>query len=664
MCLVLPSAAEASNLPAGRLFAMGCVEDQGAPSNCEVPTSPGISNGEALATSRDGRFVWSGNSSGVLWAFKRGAGGSLTPSTCYGDAFSDCPAGNVLPDLSSVDALATSSDGRSLYAMDVQSIGSGRLHVLSVLPDGRLSGGPCFDVNNECGAPNALPGLANARDVTVSPDGRNVYLTSGSGTDRVLVFNRAASGSLTYAGCVGKLVSACGASNTAVGLESPSGVAVSPDGKNVYVASTGADFGGAADGAVASLTRSANGSLASNGCVEQTGAPSVCASNGGGLMDPVDIAATTNAVYVVSRDGFDAVDASVVTLPRVALGALAYGSCFATIGSAQCGAGRTIPGISNPFDVAVAPDGTTIHTTALGKAGGVQGAVATFARAANGALAPAGCIGQEASPEACTKSRVLQGGELAIGISPDGANVYAGTGDGVAYLGREVAPSCRNTTAVVPGAAASIPLGCSDLNLDALKHTVAGGPGHGKTGAITDSAGTVRYTPTPGYVGSDSLSVRALGGSLTSGLGVVAINVTNARPSLTRLGLSRKRFRRGRKLPKASAKAKVGAAIRFRLSEPVTVTLSFERIRAGRKVGRRCRAPRRGLRSRKKCKRYVKVKKTVRVKGKTGRNSVRFQGRLSRARRLKAGRYRLTATSRDKQGLRSTRRRATFTLLR
>lgn len=642
---------------------MGCVESQGAPSNCEVPTSPGIDNGEALVTSRDGRFVWTGSSGGVIWVFRRGAAGAPIAYTCHGDATSDCPAANVLPRLSSVDGLATSPDGRNLYAVDTGSGGSGRLHVLNVLPDGRLGDGGCFDIVNACGAPQSLPGLANATDVTVSPDGRNVYVAAGFGTDRVLVFGRGATGSLAYAGCVGNVAASCGAGNTAPGLASPSGVAVSPDGNNVYVASVGANFGGAADGAVASLKRNADGALEANGCVEQTGAPSTCTPNGGGLVDPFDIAATSNAVYVVSRDGFDGTNASVVTLPRAAGGTIAYGSCFASLGSSQCGAGRTLPGISNAFGLDVAPDGTTVHTTALG---GIddKGAVATFARAANGALAPAGCISQEASPEACTKSRVVQSGGEAIGISPDGANVYAGTGEGMAYLGREVAPTCRNAATVVPGGGTSVPLPCSDLNLDPLKRSLVSGPAHGKAGAISDGAGTVLYTPTPGYVGADSISFRALGGSLTSGVGVLSINVTNARPRVGRVGLSRKRFRRGRKLPKASRKAKVGSKIRFRLSEPATVTLAFERTRAGRRVGRRCKAPRPGLRSRKKCKRYIKVKKRVRVKGKTGRNSVRFHGRLSRGRRLKPGRYRLTATALDKQGLRSTRRRATFALVR
>jgi hypothetical protein len=128
--------------------------------------------------------------------------------------------------------------------------------------------------------------------------------------------------------------------------------------------------------------------------------------------------------------------------------------------------------------------------------------------------------------------------------------------------------------------------------------------------------------------------------------------------------LTRKRFRRGRKLARASRKAKVGTTIRFRLSEPARTTLSFERVLAGRRVGRRCKPPRRGLRSRKRCTRYRKIRKTIRLRGDTGGNSVGFQGRLSRRTRLNPGSYRLTVVANDRQGLRSRRKRVRFRLAR
>jgi hypothetical protein len=145
-------------------------------------------------------------------------------------------------------------------------------------------------------------------------------------------------------------------------------------------------------------------------------------------------------------------------------------------------------------------------------------------------------------------------------------------------------------------------------------------------------------------VGSDFLTFQAHGGSLNSNAATVTIDVTNVRPSVSRFRLTRKRFRRGRRLPRASRRrARVGTSIRFRLSEPARVTLSFERRR-----GRRFR----------------KVRTKIRVRCDTGGNSVRFQGRLSRRKRLPAGRYRVTIVARDRQGLRSKRRRARFRIVR
>jgi DNA-binding beta-propeller fold protein YncE len=662
--LALAGSAEASTLPAGRLFGFECAKASSDPYNCEIALSPRLDSGEAVAVSRDGRFVWAGGADGVLWVFRRGAQGRLTPYACH-DSGSSCPASNTIANLDSVDALAPSPDGRDLYALDIGSGGSGRLHVLHVQADGRLSDGGCFDQGSTCGAANSVPALANGGGVAVSGDGNDVYVAAGFGTDAVSIFSRAGNGSLTYDGCVKQTGSSTTCDSSADGLTGAHGIGVSSDGGNVYVASIGANFGGTADGAVAVLDRHDDGSLSENGCVEETGAPFACMSDGAGLVDPYALVATTNAVYIASRDGFDGARSSVTTLTRASGGGLSYGSCFAFTGSSQCGVGRAIPGIQNAFDIVIAPHGTTVHATALGGLTDT-GAVTTFTRAASGALSPVGCLGQFDSPESCSRTRVIESAGEALDISPDGASVYAGTASGLAVFGREVAPVCRDATATVPGRTTTVPLPCSDLNGDALSRLPVAGPAHGELGAaFDDAAGTVLYKPEAGYVGPDFLTFRARGGSLTSNVARLTIQVTNRRPSLTRLGLTRKRFRRGRKLPRASRRrARVGTKIRYRLSEPARVTFSFERVLAGRKVGRRCRPPSRRLRSHRRCRRYKRVRTRIRRHGGTGRNALSFQGRLSRRKRLRPGNYRLTVVAKDPQGLRSRRKRVRFTLLR
>jgi hypothetical protein len=108
------------------------------------------------------------------------------------------------------------------------------------------------------------------------------------------------------------------------------------------------------------------------------------------------------------------------------------------------------------------------------------------------------------------------------------------------------------------------------------------------------------------------------------------------KPKLSKLRLSAKRFRIGRKLVSASA-VKTGTNVRYTLSEAATVTLSFER---------------------------VAVKPALKFSGQAaGRRSIHFEGRLSRRKTLKPGVYRLTLRARDAAGNLSSRLRARVTVL-
>jgi hypothetical protein len=121
------------------------------------------------------------------------------------------------------------------------------------------------------------------------------------------------------------------------------------------------------------------------------------------------------------------------------------------------------------------------------------------------------------------------------------------------------------------------------------------------------------------------------------------------------------RFRLGRKLPQSSA-VRTGTTIRFRLSEAARVNYDFRRARPGRKVGRRCLAPTRARRGRPRCTRYVRSGSLMRS-AVLGPNLLRFQGRLTRRRALRPGKYRLTLVATDAVGQRSAPKNLTFRLL-
>jgi DNA-binding beta-propeller fold protein YncE len=93
----------------------------------------------------------------------------------------------------------------------------------------------CWSAGGSC-SPGT--GLAGARSVTVSPDGRSAYAAS-QGRSAVSVFDRAADGTLTQkpgtAGCISE--TGAGPCVDGMALDSARSVTVSPDGRSAYVAS-------------------------------------------------------------------------------------------------------------------------------------------------------------------------------------------------------------------------------------------------------------------------------------------------------------------------------------------------------------------------------------------------------------------------------------------
>jgi DNA-binding beta-propeller fold protein YncE len=286
---------------------------------------------------------------------------------------------------------------------------------------GCLAQGPA--AKKVCAPARALKGpgpFMGSRAIAVSPDGKNVYVASG-GSDAVAVFTReSGTGALTQpkgkGGCVAvKAVDGCG---PAVGLIAPNSVAVSPDGKNVYAT--------ARDGA-ALLTFHRNrktGALkqlppSASGCI--SGLPIPGCTTGRALKGPDVVVITADGKNVYVGDFFGN---AVVSFSRAAgSGALTQlpgaEGCIADGGGEGCTAGIALGSIEG---LAVSRGGTAVYAAAA-----VSNAVDVLTRnSSTGALGQAattGCI-TNAPLTGCIQGYQLSGAN-AVAVSPVGATVYA-----------------------------------------------------------------------------------------------------------------------------------------------------------------------------------------------------------------------------------------------
>jgi Tol biopolymer transport system component len=271
-----------------------------------------------------------------------------------------------------------------------------------------------------------------------------------------------------------------------------------------------------------------------------------------------------------------------------------------------------------------------------------------------------------------------------VGSSPTAAPTtitgVAGVFDGNADWAVNFRPVCQNSNRNVPvNGFLTVPLSCTDRdkpNAADIDREIASPPSHGIVGEVDDDADSVVYTPNANFSGTDSFTFTGSDGNSTSSAATVSITVGNTgggggggggkdttASNITGVDVSPGTWRRGSALPSFNAAAKVGTTIKFNLSEKAAVTLTFQRQRAGRRVGRRCVAPKRSNRKRRKCKRYTTAGRLF-FNGKAGANRVKFAGRLSRRKRLALGRYRLRVSAKDAAGNVSKTRTDTFRIVR
>jgi DNA-binding beta-propeller fold protein YncE len=328
-----------------------------------------------------------------------------------------CAAGRGLV---SPQDVVVSPDGRHVY------VAGGESHSVAVfrrvLPTGRLEQLPG---RRGCVAHRGIGPCAQARALArpsalaISPDGRHVYV-SAAGSNALAVFARnRRTGALSQlpgsAGCLSQLPG--GGCQDGRALNEPLGVAVSPDGRRVYVAAN------RAPAAVAVLTRARG-----TGALTQPDGAAGCVAVGGrdgcapvrALRAPEDIVVGTDSrtVYIADLRG------DAVVILRRWPGGLRQpegaDGCIAMSVAGGCAAGHALRG---PADLAVAHRGRSLYVAASEADTVANLRIDPRTGALEQARGKAGCIRQEGSRR-CAAGRTLD--EVwGVATSPDGLNLYS-----------------------------------------------------------------------------------------------------------------------------------------------------------------------------------------------------------------------------------------------
>jgi DNA-binding beta-propeller fold protein YncE len=409
--------------------ARGCLVDRTAPvkgcGTARALEGPGPFMGSrAIAISADGKNVYVASSrSNAVAVFRRNpkTGALGQPSGAAGcvAAKGAFECGEAIG-LNGPNSVAVSPNGRNVY---VTSRGSNAV--------------TAFQRNRSTGALRQLPGAAGCVSgvplpgcatgaallgpdvVVVSPDGRNVYVGSFFGNAVAAFARDASSGALSQlpgsAGCIATATSGCA---TGLALGAPEGMAISANGKSVYLATalSSAAVVLVRDPSTGALAQASDGS----GCIVDlalTGCTTGLELNG---ANAVAVGPDDGDVYVTSL--FSNSVTSFTRSPSSGNLTQKEGTtgCLVWLRSVGCSFGRAL---SSPEGLAVSPDGTNVYVAAF-----ATGAIDVLERSGGSGVVVqlpgrSGCLAPRSVP-GCVRARALRG-VSSIALSPNGRYLYS-----------------------------------------------------------------------------------------------------------------------------------------------------------------------------------------------------------------------------------------------
>lgn len=538
--------------------------------------------------------------------------------------------------------IAISPDAKSLYVTDS---GGASVAQFDVGPGGALSPK----------SPATIPvtGGTGPSGIAISPDGRSVYITTGFGVGgEVSEFDVGAGG----------VLSPKPVPRIAAGV-APGGVAVSPDGRSVYVT----NFGG---GNISQYDVGAGGELSpkSPATVPAGGSPQeIAITPDGSSVYVSDVNGKELSQYDVGPSGA-LVPKSPATVPS---GHFSEGIAVAPNGrfvyvddeaddaveEYAVGAGGALSLVEKwptakegPVGIAMSPDGASLYTTVY-----YGNLLDQYGVAADGSLAPK-------SPAA-----------VATEEHPEGIVVTPDTGP-VASLTASAAPAGAASVLDASASSGAYPIasydwsfgdGTTAVNAGAKPTHTYSAPGtYTVTVHETDSAGCSGgevFTGQTAYCGPDPAASASAQVIVPPAPGPIALPT----PVVTAARESSSRWREGGALARIGRahRPPVGTTFTFALNEQAGVRFTFTTQLSGRRVGGRCVAETHGNHHRRACRRTV-VAGVLAFTGRVATNRVRFQGRISRSKKLRPGTYTLTIVATNAEGARSAPVMLRFTILR
>jgi 6-phosphogluconolactonase (cycloisomerase 2 family) len=440
--------AGARRSPPGVLTPKGCIDDNDTATDPEqgedgcARSTNGLHGAKGIVVSADGRSAYavSGEDDAIV-RFKRNTRtGALKPKGCIddNDTATDPEQG---PDncaqstngLAGAEAVAASGDGRSVYAVSGEDDAVVRFK--RNRRTGALKPRGCIDDNDTATDPSqgedncaqSANGLNSPQSVTVSPDGKSVYVT-GEVDDAIVRFKRnRRTGALKPRGCIDDNDRATDPSQgedhcakSTNGLNTVTATAVTRDGRWLYAISD-------LDDAIVRFKRSTRtGALKPKGCIDDndtatdsTQGEDNCAQSAGGLHGGTSIAVSRDgkSLYAASEE-----DAAIVRFKRnVRTGALRPKGCIQDNEVADGDCSRSTKGLEGLESVTLSRDGKSLYSVAED-----DDAIVRFDRDPDtGSIKPNGCIDDNDNVnDRCARSTNGLSSAASLAISRDGKSVY------------------------------------------------------------------------------------------------------------------------------------------------------------------------------------------------------------------------------------------------